>query len=139
VASVTEPSLALQKALRIRLAGSTVVTALVPAANILDRNERPEVFPCILLGEGQSLYADDFDTFHDRTHADIHVWLQELGTTGAKSVVGAIRDALKDGPLTVDGARLADVSMNARFLRDPNGTLSHAVVGIDAIVLEGAA
>lgn len=133
---MTEPSLALQKALRTRLAASLVVTALVPAASILDRSARPEGFPCIILGEGQSIYADFGETFHDRAHADLHIWIEEPGLTTAKTVVGAVRAALIDGPMIADGLRVADVSMNARFLRDPRGDLSHAVVGIDAIMCE---
>lgn len=41
-----EASLDLQKAVRSRLVASTEVLGQVPAAHILDRNSRPEGFPC---------------------------------------------------------------------------------------------
>src|SRR5690606_20915740 len=53
--AMMEPSLALQKAIRARLIGTPAVTALVPAANMLDKNSRPEVFPSIIIGEAQTV------------------------------------------------------------------------------------
>ena len=47
------PEIALQMALRTRLVSTAAVTALVPAAAILDRNELPAPDPSIILGEGQ--------------------------------------------------------------------------------------
>jgi hypothetical protein len=135
---MTEPSLALQKAIRERLVATGSVTGLVPADSILDRNAQPEVFPCVLLGEGQTLNVDEYDIFHPRVHVDVHVWVQENSLTGAKTIVDAIREALKDGQLSADGFRVLNVSTGARFLRDPRGDLSHAVFGIDVIMLETA-
>lgn len=54
---MSDPSLALQKAVRERLVASAAVTALLPADSIFDRHARPERFPCIVLGEGQVLFA----------------------------------------------------------------------------------
>jgi hypothetical protein len=134
---MTEPSLALQRALRARLAGSSIVTALVPAANIIDRNERPERFPAIILGDGVSSYADIYETFHDRAFADLHLWTAEAGTAGVKEIAGAIRDALRHDRLVVEGfdcRRLAILS--TRFLRDPDGVHAHGVMSIEATLME---
>lgn len=133
---MSEPSLALQKAIRARLSATGAVTALVPAANVLDRSARPERFPAVIVGEGQSLFADHFETFHDRAHADLHVWTQEPGTEAAKTIVGAIRAALLDGPMTADGYAVREMTMTARYPRDPSGNYAHAVVGIDAAMVK---
>lgn len=57
-----EPSLALQKAVRARLVATSAVTTLVPAAHVLDRNNRPEVFPAIIIGEGQTILGEGLTT-----------------------------------------------------------------------------
>lgn len=134
---MSEPSLQLQKALRARLAGSSIVTALVPADNIVDRNERVERFPAIILGDGYSSYAQLYEEHHDRAFADLHVWTVEAGTAGVKEIAGAIRDALRYDRLVVEGfdcRRLAILS--ARFLRDPDGIHAHGVVSIEATMME---
>lgn len=129
---MTEPTLALQIAIRTQLKNSPVVTALVPPENILDRSLRPDVFPCIIIGEGDAIYSDHYNAFFDRAHLSIHVWAQGASTVPSKEIVSAIRDAL--GPvLEIPGFERAFAGMaNARFIRD--GDLSHAVIGIDAIL-----
>lgn len=134
---MSEPSLALQKALRARLAGTGALTALVPANAIFDRATRPEAPRCIILGEGYSDFAQPWETFHDHAYADLHVWCVEEGLTVAKSIVGAIRDALRNDPLAVEGFDCRDLQIaSSRYLRDPDGLHAHAVVSIVATLLE---
>lgn len=130
-----DPSLALQAALRARLIGTSAVTALVPAEAIFDRHGRPERFPCVLLGEGQTLYSHLHASYFDTVFTDLHVWLEEPGLTGAKSVAGAIRMALLDGPLAATDYRISDLTIaSARFLRDPDGLHSHGIVAVQALM-----
>jgi hypothetical protein len=132
---MTEPSLALQATIRTRLIAAAPVTALVPAINIFDRNRRPEVFPCVVIGDGQSIFADNIDTFADRACADLHVWVQEDSLTGGKAIVGAIRDALQDGPSIVAGFLCTSLRVTgARFMRDKTGEYSHCIVSVEAIL-----
>ena len=133
------PELTLQKALRARLVGTNSVLTLVPAANVLDRNSRPNPDPAIIIGEGMSI--DDGDAIaRDRTRVvlDLHVWRKEPSTAGAKAIAGAIRSAIRSAPLTLDaGFHAADCRVSSmRFLRDPDGETSHAVVTVEAIVKE---
>jgi hypothetical protein len=133
--------LALQKAVRTRLVGSSSITALVPAANILDRNARPNPDPSIILGAGLSI--DDGDSIaRDRTRVvlDLHVWKKEPSTAGVKAIGGAIRSAIRSAALVLDaGFHAADCRVSSmRFLRDPDGLTSHAVVTVEAIVQEVA-
>lgn len=135
------PELAVQKALRARLIGSTEVVALVPAASILDRHARPNPDPSIIIGEGQSIDAGD-TLARDvvRVIFDLHVWKREPSTTGAKAIAGAIRAAIRSGKPSLDaGFHLVDWRVSsARFLRDPDGETSHAVVTVEAVVQETA-
>lgn len=131
--------LELQKAIRARLIATPAVTALVPAASILDRHERPAPKPSIILGESQTVdEGDSISRSRQRIYADLHVWVGEPGTEGAKAIVGAIRAAIHSGRLILSGTyHCADARVsNVRILRDPDGVTSHAVITIDALVLE---
>lgn len=132
--------LALQGAVRARLIGYAGVVALVPAANILDRNEKPNPRPSVVIGEGQSVDENDsISRNRIRVYLDLHVWTEEPSTEISKRIVGAIRTAMKVRPVLSAGHQLADCRIRqARFLRDPDGRTAHAVVTIDALVVEVA-
>ncbi|WP_276118383.1 DUF3168 domain-containing protein [Pararhizobium qamdonense] len=134
-----EPSLELQKAIRSRLVASSAVIGLVPAANIVDRNGLPAVFPCILIGEGQTVGTGAVARNRHEVFTDLHVWAKETGLVTSKQIVGTIRAALADTVWPVVGLHVADLHVaSTRFLRDPGGLYSHAVVSLEAIVLEVA-
>jgi hypothetical protein len=132
--------LALQKSVRGRLISEETVTALVPAANILDRNERPNPRPSIVIGEGQSVdEGDSIARTLTRVYLDLHVWVEEPSTEISKRIAGSIRAAMKVRPQIEDGYRFADCRVRGtRFMRDPDGVTSHAIVTIDALVQEVA-
>lgn len=134
-----EPSLALQLAIRARLVASTAVTALVPAASIRDANGLPSIFPCILIGESQTVPGGDVARTRHEVFADLHIWQKETSLAFSKQVSGAIRAALADSRWTAAGLHVADLTVtSSRFLRDPGGAHSHAVLSLSAIVQEVA-
>lgn len=132
------PELALQKAVRARLILS-ISDSMVPATSILDRNERPAPDPSIIIGEGQSV--DENDSIKrrlTRVYLDLHVWKREQSTEGVKEIAGAIRSAIKQAKLaTANGYHIVECYVRSvRFLRDPDGETSHAVVTLSAKVQE---
>lgn len=134
---MTEPSLDLQKAIRERLTSSSVVTSLVPASSILDRNGRPETFPCILIGEGHTIPDDGLARNRHQTFADLHLWKTEAGLVGVKQIAGAIRHALSDTILVTDHFYVADAYIEqSRFFRDPSGVHAHGVITVAARLVE---
>lgn len=136
---MTEPSLALQAAVRARLVASSALVAMIPATAIVDRNATPALDNSIVIGEGQTLPDAGLARNRHEVFADLHVWRKELGLVGSKQVVGAIRDALNDGPLAVAGFHVVDLRIaSTRFLRDPGGLHSHAVVSLDCRLQEVA-
>ncbi len=150
--TATEPTLALQTAIRARLVASQAVTALVHADFIFDRHGRPEIgsavndaqwqLPptCILIGEGHAVYADRYRTFYDRAYADLHIWKEELGLAGAKEITAALRDALPAGAWLMPGFHAPYVSIaGVRFMRDPGKRHSHGVVTVEAVLKRAAA
>lgn len=136
-----DPALAVQKAIRARLTGTTAVTALVTASSILDRNERPAPDPSIILGEdqvvdpGMSIARDVV-----RVHSTIHIWKTEPSLEGVKTISSAIRKALKSARLALDaGLECGDCRVaDTRFLRDPDGKTSHGIVTVETLVREFA-
>lgn len=135
------PELALQKAVRARLVGDANLQTLVPAASILDRNERPAPSPSIVIGEGQSVdEGNSISRSLTRVYLDLHIWKREPSTEGVKDIAGAIRAAIKGANLHgYDDFHIADCYVqNMRFLRDPDGETSHAIVTVNALVQEVA-
>ena len=134
-----EASHELQKAIRARLVAASAVTTLVPVANIVDRNGTPATFPSIIIGEGQTLPGGDIARTRHDVALDLHIWQRETGLAFAKQVASAIRDALQDANWSATGLHVADLHVvSSRFLRDPNGTSSHGIISLSAIVLETA-
>lgn len=133
-------AVAVQKALMARLSASPVVTILVPAANILDRNALPAPTPSIIMGEDQAVEEGDIARRNQRVYCTVHVWKKEVGVGGAKAIAGAIRTAVHGNrfPQT-DGFHFADCRVSSmRFLRDPDGETAHGIVTIEALVHEVA-
>jgi hypothetical protein len=131
-----EPSLELQKAVRVRLLASAELMALVPPDSILDANGRPERVPCVNIGEAQTTYR----RFDSTSYATLHVWFQEPGLANAKAAVSAIVQALRvdaqiDGVLNLDSFTVLDLMpTQTRFMRDPHGSYSHAIVTVAGIM-----
>jgi hypothetical protein len=133
------PETALQNAVRATLVGAPAVVSLVPRASVLDRNERPNPSPSIIIGEGQSIdEGNSISRSLTRVYLDLHVWKKEPSTAGVKAISGAIRTAIKTSRLEeLEGFHIADCYVqNTRFLRDPDGETSHAVVTVNALVQE---
>ena len=135
---MSTPELALQIAIRQRIIAANTG---VPASNILDRNQQPIIDPSIIIGVGQTVDRDDSikrDLFH--VWKDLHVWKKEPGLGGVQAIAGAIRKAIHSDRLTLASPfHCVDAYVeDMRFLRDPDGETSHAVVTIKAIVQEAA-
>lgn len=133
------PSLALQKLIGERLVGSPDILALVPGDNILDTNGRPEVVPCILIGEGQVVYR----RWDATAYATIHGWISEPGLVQSKQLGSAIVDALtfdaeiERAVLRLDGFDCHDLAVTGiQFMRDIHASYSHCVVTVAAVLRE---
>jgi hypothetical protein len=131
-----DPSLVLQATIRQRLIASADVLALVPETNVMDSNGRPEVMPCVLIGEGQTV----FRRFDSTSYTTLHIWFQEPGLVQAKECASAVVDILTvdaqiDGPLHLDGFVCHDLSVTqTQFMRDPHGPYSHGIVTVAGLM-----
>lgn len=133
---MSEASLQLQMAIRARLLDTPAVAALVPATSIFDRNSRPEKFPCIIIGDAQTVLEPlTLTRSHVRIFADLHVWTNEDSLVDVKFISGEVQRSLSP-KLTVEGFHVVDwLIRGARFMRDP-GEFGHAVITVEILVNE---
>lgn len=130
---MTAPALSLQSAMRAALVADTIIVAQVPASRIYDRHSRPEIFPCIVMGEAHEV-ADDLtlDRTYYRVYPSVHVWTKEPSLEQVKAIAHQVRKVLVSNPgvkINVIDFRFND----CRWLRDPSGEHSHAVLTFEAL------
>lgn len=133
---MTEPSLGLQKTVRGILVASSVTTLVAPTA-IMDRGTRPEVFPCVILGDGQTvLEGASYSRKLVRVFLDLHLWTKGSDLASVKVLAGAVSNALADVKPAVEDHDTVDFKVaSTRFMRDPSGEYGHAVVTVEALLL----
>jgi hypothetical protein len=129
---MASPSLELQGAIFERLTGSAGLSTLV-GNRIYDAVPQAKVFPYVTIGEGDET-SDDADCIDGfEISLDIDVWSRAEGFPEAKRISDEIRKALKSPELTLPTNVLVDFRhRQTRFLRDPDGLTSHAVMTFEA-------
>lgn len=131
-------AVAVQKAIRSKLVADPNVLGFVGADAIFDRMRRPETAPCIVLGEGHTLFDRiSYGRRVTQEYATIHVWTAGEALVDAKAFAGVVAGALADGVGEVPGFHVVAATVtNVRHMRDPSGRLLHAVVSFEALVEE---
>ena len=129
---MASPSLELQGAIVARLKGSAGLTALV-GSRVYDAVPSNAVFPYVTVGEGDET-SDDADCIDGfEISLDIDVWSRGVGFPEAKRISDEIRKALKSPELKLTQNALVYFNhRQTRFLRDPDGKTSHAVLTFEA-------
>lgn len=134
---MTEPSLALQIAIRNRLITTPAVAALVPAAHI--RDGRPEAYPAILFGTPQTVLAGRTGAWRQVwVYLDLHIWALESGTETVRQIGNEVDRALI-APLDVPGFELIPGNFTVeglRAFRDPGDKHGHGVMTVSALLGE---
>ena len=130
-----EPSLELQAAIRDRLVSDETVVALVSPTSIRDGNTRPDQFPCVILGDAQTVIERIvYSRKHVRTTMDLHIWTKETGLAAVKAIAAAVMLALSTTPTLESFAILDHEVEGVRYMRDPGAEHGHAVVTVSALI-----
>lgn len=136
---MSEPTLALQTAIRSRLIATPAVMSLVPPDRIIDGPTRPDQFPSIIFGEGQTVLAGRVNSWrHIWAYLNLHVWTLEGGTEAAREISNEVDRALV-APFEVPGFQLIDGNFSVtgmRFSRDPDARHGHGIVSVAAFLGE---
>lgn len=129
---MASPSLELQGAIVARLKSSAALGGLI-SARVYDAVPANAVFPYVTVGEGEET-SDDVDCIDGfEISLDIDVWSRAVGFPEAKRISQEIRAALKSSDLALtDNALVFFRHRQTRFMRDPDGLTSHAVMTFEA-------
>lgn len=132
-----ESVLALQSAIRARLAAKPEVTDLVPADHIRSGSTRPDKTPCIIMSDGTTtLHGNDYRAQSAAwVYLDLHIWTLDAGQDAAKEIAGIVAAALSKYNLPIDGGYCDHFQVTAiRHLRDPEPAYGHSVVSVEALI-----
>lgn len=128
-------SLALQGAIVARLKNVAAGLSSLISTRVYDRVPADAAFPYVEIANGQEV-ADDAECLPGlEVFLDVHVWSRAFGAVECRQIAGLVRDALHDVALTVTGWKLVDLKhRTTRFLSDPDGITTHAVVTVRALI-----
>ena len=133
---MAEPALAVQDAVLTALRGDAALRALV-GTRIWDTPPGPSsTFPCVTLGEGQTIPQRSLGCFDAAEHFfRVHVWSREVGYPQCKRIAEAVHRVLHEAEIAVSGFTLIDMAQeNSVFMRDPDGKTSHSVLEFRALL-----
>jgi hypothetical protein len=123
------PSVGLQRFIDTRLRSSAAVIALVPSANILDGDVRPERFPCIIIRPDRPSYV------FGMIESTLHIWSKVSGFTEVREIAAAIGDTLESTPWLVEGSRPSNLRITSTiFLPRNDGVYAHGILSVEAIL-----
>lgn len=127
-------SLALRKAIVAALASDAAVTAAVGDARIFDDVPRGANYPYIVVAD---MAARDYSS--DETDAEehgirLHIWSRAKGSREAESIAVAIRDALHDVALALDGCTLVNLRWQSfDVAREADGETRRGILQFRAV------
>ncbi len=133
---MSDPALALQGAIYALLNDPSP-----PLVSRVYDNVPPEpVFPYVTIGECQVL-GDDTEDCGDGSEifVQIHAWSRAVGYPEVKRLAAAIRTTLRRATYAITGFTVSVVEFQqTRYLRDPDGKTSHAVVEFRYLITHAA-
>jgi hypothetical protein len=133
---MSEPSLALQRGIYSALTNVTAVSSLIQG-RVFDRVSPTATFPYVRIGTDQSVAeAQDCAEESVEVFAQVDVFSRTQGKIEAKNIAGAIVRALKPENMSIEtGYELQEFHhADTRFVDDPDGLSTHAIISFRALV-----
>lgn len=133
---MSEPSLALQKGIFSALTTVPTVSSLIQG-RVFDRVLPTATFPYVRIGTDQSV-AEEQDCAEESVEvfAQVDVFSRQQGKIEAKNIAGAIVRALKPENMSIESGYALQEFHHAdtRFVDDPDGLSTHAIISFRALV-----
>ena len=99
-ATLTEPGLEFQTAVRAQLIATPAIMGLVSETSIRAGGSRPTAFPCIRLGNGTTDYLGRSGAQHfARVNLDLHVWAEQDGSAKDRILAHHVAHAILGLPV----------------------------------------
>lgn len=129
---MSDPSLAVQGAIVAALKAGTAVCG----GRIYDAVPDNPTFPYLTCGEGDTTGDDNSCGDASEVNVSIHVWSRAVGFPEAKQIAALVRERCRvEFDLASSGFTVVNAQyVTTRFLRDPDGLTSHAVVEMTYLV-----
>jgi hypothetical protein len=125
---------ALQQSVFATLTSDTPVLTLLGAPRIYDDVPQGAAYPYLTFGQSTLRDWSTGGEEGDEHILTLHVWSRAGGRKEAHAIMTALRDALHDQALTLDGHRLVNLRhefSDAR--REPDGDTYHGIVRYRAV------
>jgi hypothetical protein len=130
---MTAPALAMQKAVYAALVADTATGALI-GDRIYDAVPRAATFPYASFGDGT---VRDWSTGTEdgaEHRLVLHAWSRERGRRETWTILAALKDALHDAALELEGHALINLRFEfADAALDPDGITWHGVIRFRAV------
>lgn len=128
------PAFALQQSIFSALTADATLTALLGGPKVFDGAPQATAFPYLTFGQTT---ARDWSTGSEEGSEHIvtlHVWSEAQGKKQTHEIMGAVRQALHDRPLTLEGHRLVNLRHEfSEARRDPDGDTHHGLTRFRAV------
>ncbi len=127
-------SWALQKSIYATLVGDAAVIGLLGSARIYDDTPQRSAFPYLTLGQSTLRDWSTGSEDGDEHLLTVHVWSRADGRHEAHEIMQALRDALHERALSLDGHRLVNLRHElSEARREPDGETYHGIVRLRAV------
>jgi len=126
------PERALLAALRAAILADPACSALL-GARVHDEAPANPVFPLVTLGDVRTTPADSAERPALEHGVSVHVWSRGPGRAEGIDILAALRRALHEAPLTLDGHRLVLLRAGYADLFRRDGRLLHGVLRLRAL------
>lgn len=131
---MTSAAWALQKAIFAKLSGDAAVTAALGGARVYDDVPVRKEFPFVSFGPSIERDWSTAGSEGKELTLTLHAWSRAHGRLESDAVLEAVRAALHDAALTLDGHRLVNLRHEMTDVRRENdGETTHGLVRFRAV------
>lgn len=128
------PAWSLQQAIYSAVTTNAALNTLIGPPRLYDDVPQNAVFPYLTLGQSTTRDWSTATEAGDEHRLTLHVWSRAGGRREAQEIMGALKAALHDQPLTLTGHRLINLTHElSEARREPDGDTYHGLVRFRAV------
>jgi hypothetical protein len=126
--------LALQQAIFIALTNDAPLLAALGGPHVFDGAPQSRTFPYVTFAQTRVVDWSTGSEAGDEHLLTLHVWSRAAGKKEVHVLITALREALHEAPLTLDGHRLVNLRHEfSEIRREPDGETWRGLVRLRAV------